>query len=170
MVAKFLDHNNRELKQRRRRRQREELKSNKFLLANQQLCTCITLFCTFHCATVTWNLLISRACVNGVETQHKMFLFFFSKNLAKIWQIKWNWIRSIKFETVRIHFLSEFTVCCHPEILLPWQRDVTTNSDFTKSSQIPKSKFLSNWETCFLHITADNFLGGFVVGNFQLCS
>ena len=29
-------------------------------------------------------------------------------------------------ETVRIHSLSYVLVCCHPEILLPWQRDVTT--------------------------------------------
>ena len=34
----------------------------------------------------------------------------------------------MKFETVRIYFLSEFSVCCHPKILLPWQRDVTTFS------------------------------------------
>ena len=33
----------------------------------------------------------------------------------------------MKFETVRIHFLSDVLVCCHPEILLPWQRDVTTS-------------------------------------------
>ena len=32
----------------------------------------------------------------------------------------------MKFQTVRIYFLSEFSVCCHPKILLPWQRDVTT--------------------------------------------
>ena len=25
------------------------------------------------------------------------------ENFANIWQIKWNWIRSMKFETVRIH-------------------------------------------------------------------
>ena len=71
-------------------------------------------------------------------TKHKKFLFSFSKlryvpfefnpeNFANIWQIKWNWIRSMKFETVRIYFLSEFSVCCHPKILLPWQRDVTTS-------------------------------------------
>ena len=28
-------------------------------------------------------------------------------NFAKIFQIKWNWIRSMKFETVQIHFLSD---------------------------------------------------------------
>ena len=29
------------------------------------------------------------------------------EGFAIIWQIKWNWIRSSKFETVRIHFLSD---------------------------------------------------------------
>ena len=33
----------------------------------------------------------------------------------------------MKFETARIHFLSDVLVCCHPKILLPWQRDVTTS-------------------------------------------
>ena len=33
----------------------------------------------------------------------------------------------MKFETVLIHFLIDVLVCCHPEILLPWQRDVTTS-------------------------------------------
>ena len=33
----------------------------------------------------------------------------------------------MKFEAERIHFLSDVLICCHPEILLPWQRDVTTN-------------------------------------------
>ena len=34
----------------------------------------------------------------------------------------------MKFETVRIYFSSEFSVCCQPKILLQWQRDVTTSS------------------------------------------
>ena len=36
-------------------------------------------------------------------------------------------MRSMKFEKVQIHFLSEFSVPCRPEILLPWQRDVKTS-------------------------------------------
>ena len=56
---------NSELKQRRRRRrrQRERQKRNRYTLAKQQLCTCITLFCTFvwrHYTISTWNFLISR--------------------------------------------------------------------------------------------------------------
>ena len=34
----------------------------------------------------------------------------------------------MKFETVRIHFLSDVLACCHPEILLPRQRDLATLS------------------------------------------
>ena len=33
----------------------------------------------------------------------------------------------MKFETVLIHFLRDVLIFCHPEILLPWQRDVTTS-------------------------------------------
>ena len=29
------------------------------------------------------------------------------ENFASIWKVKWNWMRSLKFETVRIHFLSD---------------------------------------------------------------
>ena len=52
--------------------------------------------------------------------QCKNFLFLFltynvdtvlldsiPENFANIWQIKWNWIRSTKFDTVQIHFLSD---------------------------------------------------------------
>ena len=28
---------------------------------------------------------------------------------------------------MRIHFLSDVFVCCHSEIVLPWQRNVTTS-------------------------------------------
>ena len=45
-------------------------------------------------------------------------------------------IRSIEFETVRIHFLGEFSVCGHPEILLPWERDVTTSPLYYERSNI----------------------------------
>ena len=51
-----------ELKQWRQRRQRGRQKSNRFYYAKQQLCTCITLFCTFlyrPCTTTTWKCLIA---------------------------------------------------------------------------------------------------------------
>ena len=64
---------NRELKQRRWWRQRERQKSNKFRLAKQQLCTWITLFCTFlfrHRTTATWKYLISRFVNSRKKYQH----------------------------------------------------------------------------------------------------
>ena len=71
------------------------------------------------------------------NSQHKNCPFHFlnldnvtygpKENFAKIYQIKWNWIRSVKFEILRIDFEVTFSVCCHPEILLPWKRDVTTS-------------------------------------------
>ena len=49
------------------------------------------------------------------------------ENFAKICKIKWNWIRSVKFEIVRKDFSMTLSVCCHLKLLLPWQRDVTTS-------------------------------------------
>ena len=110
----------------------------KFRLAKQQLCVCITLFLYIsslhYCNMKLPNFTLPLYGVGEHNT--KSFFFFFRyrlsfglnpDNFANIWQIKWNWIRSMKFGTVRIYFLSEFSVCCHPKILLPWQRDVTTS-------------------------------------------
>ena len=68
----------REFTQRRRRRQRERHKSNGFRPAQQQLCTCITLFCTFlcrRCTTTTWNCLISGFVEDGNKRQLLSFSF-----------------------------------------------------------------------------------------------
>ena len=68
----------RELKQRRRWRHRERQKSNRSILAKQQLCTCITRLCTFlcrRCATSTWNWLNSRF-VEDVNTRQRFLQFF----------------------------------------------------------------------------------------------
>ena len=82
-------------KQRRRRRQQERKKSNRFRLAKQQLCTCITLFWTFlcrRCTTTTWKCLISR-CVEDFlflwdsELQYSLLEF----NYRKICQHLTNW-------------------------------------------------------------------------------
>ena len=43
----------------------------------------------------------------------------------------------MKFETVRIHFLSYVLACCHPEILLPWQREAATLSINDKFVGLP---------------------------------
>ena len=37
----------------------------------------------------------------------------------------------MKFETAQIHFLIEVSVCCCPEIFLPWQCDETTSPLYT---------------------------------------
>ena len=133
MVVKFLDHNNMELQQQRRRRQRERFKRNRYILAKQQLCTCITLFCSFFAVVSIFP--ISRTQI-----------------LPTIPQIKWNLIWWIKFETVPISFFYvTFSVCRHPIIILPWQRDVTTslyckkNSDSQSFSHesFSESKFIS---------------------------
>ena len=91
--------NNREFKQQRRRRQRGRQKSSWFWLAKQQLCTCITLFCTFlcrHCTTTTWKCLISRFVENVNTKQWLSFSFlqlrynpleFNPRKTANIWRI-----------------------------------------------------------------------------------
>ena len=75
---------NRKLKQRRQRRQRERQKTNRFRLVKQQLCTCITLFCTFlcrRCTTTTWKCLISHSDVlSRTGKQNNNFLFLFPNN------------------------------------------------------------------------------------------
>ena len=44
----------------------------------------------------------------------------------------------MKFEIVGIDFSGDLSVCCHPEILLSWQRDVTT-SPLYKGSTIERT-------------------------------
>ena len=54
-------------------------KRNRFILAKKQLCTCLTLFCTFlcrHCATTTLQRLISHDVLWRTLTQDNDFLFF----------------------------------------------------------------------------------------------
>ena len=101
----------------------ERQKTKTFLMTKQQNCTCITLFCTFlcrRCTPVTWNFPFSSAHFKlwSRWTVHKSCLFPLLnldtalsdstlENFANICQIKWTWIRSMKFEAVRIHFLSD---------------------------------------------------------------
>ena len=52
--------------------------AKKFRLAKQQLCTCITLFCTFlsrRCTTTEWQRLISRFVEDGNRRQQLSFPF-----------------------------------------------------------------------------------------------
>ena len=109
-------------KQRRRRRQRERQKSNRFRLAKQQLCTCITLFCIHFLAVVagaTWKCLISRFVEDGNTRQQLSFCFpelwycpveFNSKKLPTFVRIKRDEISALKVEVARIHFLSDVLI------------------------------------------------------------
>ena len=76
----------RELKQRRRQRQRERQNSYRLRLAKQQLCTCITLFCTllFHCHVKVPNLTFCR----GRKHRTTFFFFFFSPTLIQSFRIQ----------------------------------------------------------------------------------
>ena len=53
----------------------------------------------------------------------------------------------MKFEIVRIHFSVTFSVCCHPEILLPRQRDVTTSPLYFPKYRKPSS----SWKVFIRH-------------------
>ena len=97
-----------ELKQRRQRHQRERQKSNSLRLAEQQLCMCTTLFCTFlchQCMTTMWKCLISRF-VKDMNTCNNLL---FSPNIntvsynfhsRKIYQHLMNWTRWNKSDKV----------------------------------------------------------------------
>ena len=64
--------------QRLRRRQRERQKSNRFRQTKQQLCTCITVFCTLicrRCTSTTLNCLISRFFEDGTKRKQLSFSF-----------------------------------------------------------------------------------------------
>ena len=97
-----------ELKQRRRRCQRERQKSNRFRLAKPQLCTCITLFCTFlirRFTTTTLKCQISRFVEDGNSRQQLLILFLnfdtvlensTPNEVANIWRTKQDGIRRDK--------------------------------------------------------------------------
>ena len=125
--------NKREFTQRRRRRQRERQKRNRFRQAKQQLCTCITLFCTFlccRCTTTTWNCLISRFVEDGEQktttffffswTLMQSFRFQLQKNFGNIRRIKRDGISAIKFEAAQIQFLSDVFVAV--AIVVAWNK------------------------------------------------
>ena len=108
----------RELKQRRRRRQQERQKSNGFRSARQQLCTCITLFCTFlcrRCTSTTWKYLNSRFVKDGNTRQQLSFYFpelWFSPlefNCKDTSQHLTNWTRQNKRDEVWSSAHSLFT-------------------------------------------------------------
>ena len=80
-------------------------KNKRFRLTKQQLCKCITLFCTFlcrHCTTTTWKYLISRL-VEDLKTRQRLYFSFpellysllefnSPKKFANIWRMERNGI------------------------------------------------------------------------------
>ena len=85
-------------------------------MAKQQLCTFITLFCIFpsrRCTTATRKSLISRF-VDNVKSRRLYFSFpeLWSCLLKfnVIWRTERDGISAIKFEAVRLHFLSDVFV------------------------------------------------------------
>ena len=120
-------------KQRWRQRQRKWQKSNRIILANNNNNNnnnSSRLFVHFVARLQHETYLFHAPALRGRWTHRENVLFLFRnletglsastpENFDNIWQIKWNWIRSIKIETLCINFLSEFSVCCHPEILRP---------------------------------------------------
>ena len=124
--------------QRRRRRQRERQKSNRFRLAKQQLCTCITLFCTFlcrHCTTTMWNVLIPPFLEN-VNTRPRLSFSFPELRYSllefnsrkKLCQHLTNWTRRNKRYLVwsslnspfKWRFHSHRRLCCLSSLLISW--------------------------------------------------
>ena len=103
-----------EFKQQRQRWLWERQKSNCFILLKQKLWTWT--FLSRRSKSATWNFLIKLFHVPALWSwwpQHKNFPFLFLNsdtvlmdstphNFAKILQTKRNWIRSMKFETMRI--------------------------------------------------------------------
>ena len=117
----------REVKQPRGRRQQERQKSNRFRLTKQQLCTCITLFCTLlsrRCTTtMNYDVIMPNYPFCRGRKHQKTTFFFFSWTLilsfriqlqklalANSWRIKGDGISAIKFEAARTHFLSDVFV------------------------------------------------------------
>ena len=159
----------RELRQRRRRRQRELQKSNRFILAKEQLCTCITLFFTFfscRCETTTWKCLMSRF-VENVNTRQQLSFSFpepwyspLGLNSKKIFQhltIKRDGISVIKYEAARIHFLCDVFVAV---TVIPIQISAQSRNPDSNFRPVPWFRWIF-WESlisCILLITnLENF-------------
>ena len=90
-------------------------------LTKQQLCTCITLFCTFlcrHCTTATWECLNSRF-VEDVNTwrrlpfscpelRYSLLEFNYTKNCQHLTNWK-KWSKCDNFEAAHLHFYVTFS-------------------------------------------------------------
>ena len=151
-----------ELKQRwrRRRQQREGEKSKRFRFAKQQLCACITLFCTFlcrRCTTTTWKCLISRF-VEDVNGRRLFFCFpelwysLLEFNSRKICQHFMNWMScnwdkrdkvwSSANSLFKWRFRNRRRYCCLSSLLASFFFRVFARLDFFSVQTIAKKKDL----------------------------
>ena len=118
MVALFLYDNK---NQRRRRRKENGKKAISFYWQNSKFARASCYFVHFFAVVAPLRHEKSKFHTLALWsrwTQHKSCLFLFRhlntvlsdstwENFANICQIKWNWMGSMKFERVRIHFLSD---------------------------------------------------------------
>ena len=107
--------------QRRRRRKENSKKGVGFYWQNSKFARASCHFVHFFAVIVPLrheNSKFHTLALCSRWTQHTSCLFLFRnlstvlsdstwENFANICQIKWNWMGSMKFETVRIHFLSD---------------------------------------------------------------
>ena len=108
----------------RRRRQQERQKSNGYRSARQQLCTCITLSCTFlsrRCTSTTWKYLDSRFVEDGITRQQLSFYF------RELWSSP-------------LEFNSKI-ICQH---LINWTRQNKRDEVWSSANSLFKSRFLSS--------------------------
>ena len=136
LVPRVFSFFNRDLTILRRRRQRDCQK------AKQQLCTCITLFCTFLCSpctTTTWNDAILSLLGNGngeainstisVRTRARSLLF--SSKLSSLLLRNWTPWNNRKKECKDAK--STFQRCSHPvlmDVALVYRHDNFSRNDF----------------------------------------
>ena len=69
-------------------RQRELQKRNWFRLAKQQLCTCITLFCTFFCLHFEYDVKMPIFTFRGGRERKTTTFFFFSSSSIQSFRIQ----------------------------------------------------------------------------------
>ena len=94
----------------------EQQKNKRFLLTKQQICTSITLFCTsWHTCDMKlpnftrspYEVAEQKSCLFPLQKLDTVLSDSTRENFVNICQIKWNWIRSMKFEAVWILFSSD---------------------------------------------------------------
>ena len=105
--------------QRRRWRQWERQKSSRFRLVKQQLCTCITLFCTFLCRRwkVPYFMSWQRLSFSFPELWYSLLEFNFGKICQRLTNWKW-WNGKAIFASITFLYKITIVICLDALILL----------------------------------------------------